>query len=129
MSRSELTDAYVSGRISRRSFVRGMVALGASVPVAMALADKVSAAPGGVTRMSRSADVYPDPYPWPPKPVKPVYPVKPVKPAPAAVTTLPATGVAQQDQSSIVAPLAAGAAAAALVALRMRQSKKSEGEA
>ncbi len=130
MSRSELTDAYVSGRISRRSFVRGMVALGASVPVAMALADKVSAAPGGAARISRSSDIYPDPYPWPPKPPKPHHPHKPKPaPAPAAVTTLPATGVAQQDQSSIVAPLAAGAAAAALVALRMRQPKKSEGEA
>ena len=131
MSRSELTDAYVSGRISRRSFVRGMVALGASVPVAMALADKVSAAPGGAARVSRSADVYPDPYPWPPAPPKPHhhhYTPAPA-PAPAAVTTLPATGVAQQDQSSIVAPLAAGAAAAALIALRMRQPKKSEGEA
>lgn len=129
MSRSELTDAYVSGRISRRSFVRGMVALGASVPVAMALADKVSAAPGGAARLSKSSDVYPDPYPWPPKPPKPHHPHKP-KPAPAAaVTTLPATGVAQQDQSSIVAPLAAGAAAAALIALRMRQPKKTEGEA
>lgn len=128
MSRSELTDAYVSGRISRRSFVRGMVALGASVPVAMALADKVSAAPGG-TRAFRSSDIYPDPYPWPPKP-HPYYP--PPAPAPvtyAAVTTLPATGVAEQDKSSIVAPLAAGAAAAALVALRMRQPKKAEGEA
>ena len=131
MSRSELTDAYVSGRISRRSFVRGMVALGASVPVAMALADKVSAAPGGAARISRSSDIYPDPYPWPPKPPKPHHPHKP-KPARrhhCTVTTLPATGVAQQDQSSIVAPLAAGAAAAALVALRMRQPKKSEGEA
>jgi hypothetical protein len=129
MSRSELTDAYVSGRISRRSFVRGMVALGASVPVAMALADKVSAAPGGGARISRSSDVYPDPYPYPPKPHKPHHHHKP-KPKPApAVTTLPATGVAEQDQSSVVAPLAAGAAAAALVALRMRQPKKSEGEA
>ncbi|MEZ4507557.1 MAG: hypothetical protein R2848_17305 [Thermomicrobiales bacterium] len=130
MSRSELTDAYVSGRISRRSFVRGMVALGASVPVAMALADKVSAAPGGAARISRSSDIYPDPYPWPPKPPKPHHP-HPPKPAggTTTVTTLPATGVAEQDQSSIVAPLAAGAAAAALVALRMRQPKKSEGEA
>jgi hypothetical protein len=126
MSRSELTDAYVSGRISRRSFVRGMVALGASVPVAMALADKVSAAPGGGARAVRSSDIYPDPYPGPPKPPKPG--PKPA-PKPAEVTTLPATGVAQQDQSSVVAPLAAGAAAAALVALRMRQPKKSEGEA
>ena len=127
MSRSELTDAYVSGRISRRSFVRGMVALGASVPVAMALADKVSAAPAGVGRINRSSDVYPDPYPHPHPHPKPPAPAP--APAPAAVTTLPATGVAQQDQSSIVAPLAAGAAAAALVALRMRQPKKSEGEA
>ena len=122
MSRSELTDAYVSGRISRRSFVRGMVALGASVPVAMALADKVSAAPGGAagSRLSRSGDVYPDPYPHPPVPPKP---------APKPITKLPATGVAEQDKSSVVAPLAAGAAAAALVALRMRQPKKTEGEA
>ena len=127
MSRSELTDAYVSGRISRRSFVRGMVALGASVPVAMALADKVSAAPSGAPRLGRNAnsDVYPDPYPphhhhhHHPKPA----------PAPVTVTTLPATGVAEQDKSSVVAPLAAGAAAAALIALRMRQPKKVEGEA
>lgn len=126
MSRSELTDAYVSGRISRRSFVRGMVALGASVPVAMALADKVSAAPSGAARMGRSAnsDVYPDPYPHPHPHPHP----HPKPPAPA-VTTLPATGVAEQDKSSVVAPLAAGAAAAALVALRMRQPKKVEGEA
>jgi len=127
MSRSELTDAYVSGRISRRSFVRGMVALGASVPVAMALADKVSAAPGGAGRLSRAAsDIYPDPYPIPPKPHHHHPKPAPVTPA---VTTLPATGVAEQDKSSVVAPLAAGAAAAALVALRMRQPKKSEGEA
>jgi len=129
MSRSELTDAYVSGRISRRSFVRGMVALGASVPVAMALADKVSAAPAGVGRINRSSDVYPDPYPHPHPHPHPKPPAPAPAPAPAAVTTLPATGVAQQDQSSIVAPLAAGAAAAALVALRMRQPKKTEGEA
>jgi len=132
MSRSELTDAYVSGRISRRSFVRGMVALGASVPVAMALADKVSAAPGGAARISRSSDVYPDPYPWPPKPHHHHHHHHKPKPAAgggAAVTTLPATGVAEQDKSSVVAPLAAGAAAAALVALRMRQPKKVEGEA
>jgi hypothetical protein len=127
MSRSELTDAYVSGRISRRSFVRGMVALGASVPVAMALADKVSAAPSGA-RAIRSSDIYPDPYPWPPKPHHHHHYPQPA-PAPyVAVTTLPATGVAEQDKSSIVAPLAAGAAAAALVALRMRQPKKVEGE-
>ena len=124
MSRSELTDAYVSGRISRRSFVRGMVALGASVPVAMALADKVSAAPGS-TRAFRSSDVYPEPYPVPPHHHH--HHPKPA-PAPVAVTTLPSTGVAVQDKSSIVAPLAAGAAAAALVALRMRQPKKVEGE-
>lgn len=127
MSRSELTDAYVSGRISRRSFVRGMVALGASVPVAMALADKVSAAGGATARLNRAAstDIYPDPYPYPPKPHH-HYP----KPADTSyVTTLPATGVAEQDKSSVVAPLAAGAAAAALIALRMRQPKKSEGEA
>ena len=129
MSRSELTDAYVSGRISRRSFVRGMVALGASVPVAMALADKVSAAPSGGARGVRAAssDVYPDPFPRPPHHHH--HPKPAPAPAPVTVTTLPATGVAEQDKSSVVAPLAAGAAAAALVALRMRQPKKVEGEA
>ena len=129
MSRSELTDAYVSGRISRRSFVRGMVALGASVPVAMALADKVSAAPSGAPRMGRNAnsDVYPDPYP--PHHHHHHHPQPAPAPAPVTVTTLPATGVAEQDTSSVVAPLAAGAAAAALIALRMRQPKKVEGEA
>lgn len=132
MSRSELTDAYVSGRISRRSFVRGMVALGASVPVAMALADKVSAsgAPSSGARINRSSDVYPDPYPWPVYPPHHHHYPKPSGGGSTyTVTTLPATGVAEQDKSSIVAPLAAGAAAAALVALRMRQPKKGEGEA
>jgi hypothetical protein len=133
MSRSELTDAYVSGRISRRSFVRGMVALGASVPVAMALADKVSAAPSGAPRVGRNAnsDVYPDPYPYPPHHHHHHHYPKPSGGTTytTTVTTLPATGVAEQDKSSVVAPLAAGAAAAALVALRMRQPKKVEGEA
>jgi hypothetical protein len=93
----------------------------------MALADKVSAAPGAAGRFSRTSDVYPDPYPHPPKPPKPPKPHP--KPDPVTVSALPATGVAEKDTSSMVAPLAAGAAAAALVALRMRQPRKSEDEA
>jgi hypothetical protein len=118
MSRSELTDAYVSGRISRRSFVRGMVALGASVPVALALADQASAASGASAKLSRTADVYTDGYPKPPP-----------KKEPEPVTQLPATGSGGDEGTSIAAPIAAGAAAAALVALRMRQPKKDESEA
>src|SRR4029453_9497437 len=98
MSRSELTDAYVSGRISRRSFVRGMVALGASVPVAMALADKVSAAGNASARISRSSDTYPDPYPYPPKPHHHHDYPKPsggYSTTTTYVSALPATGVAE----------------------------------
>lgn len=116
MSRNELTDAYVSGRISRRSFVRGMVALGASVTAAVALADDISAATGGRARLTarHQDDVYngddDDDN--------------------GGVTQLPETGVGDSEGASSLAKpaMAAGAAAAALVALRMRQPKTSENE-
>lgn len=40
MTRQQLIDAYRSGRISRRSFVRGLVALGVPVRLAQQAADK-----------------------------------------------------------------------------------------
>lgn len=110
MSRSELTDAYVSGRIHRRAFVRGMVALGASVPVAMALADKVWADNHG-PRRTLANDIYPDPYPWSPTSRLAKRHVSP---------QAEVLAITDQDKSTVVVPLAAGAAAAALVALRMR---------
>lgn len=105
MSRSELTDAYVSGRISRRSFVRGMMALGASVPVAMALADRVTAGWPNTSKLQRNDDdIYAD-----------LYERTPLTQA----STQPA-----HDSSTLMAPLAAGAAAAALVAIRMRRQNE-----
>lgn len=148
MSRSELTDAYVRGRISRRSFVRGMVALGASLTTAVAMAETISAAPGA-TISGISRDVYYEPPPkkdeYPPKkeeypPLKDDYPTYKPEPevyAPAGGTTtygvtvasLPSTGVAGDNASPAGAAIvAAGAAAAALVAMRMRQSKTSESD-
>ena len=140
MSRSELTDAYVRGRISRQSFVRGMVALGASLTTAVAMAETISAAPGA-TISGISRDVYYEPpkkdeYP-PKKDEYPTYKPEPEVYAPAGGTTtygvtvasLPSTGVAGDNASPAgAAVVAAGAAAAALVAMRMRQAKTSESD-
>jgi hypothetical protein len=118
MSRGELTDAYVRGRISRRSFVRGMVALGASVTTAVAMADSLSAAPGG-TPVFASSDVYDDP------------PKDPGETAGGVtVAVLPSTGTSDgAGTSATSAVVAAGAAAAAVIALRARHGKKAEDEA
>lgn len=43
MSREQLVDAYLGGRISRRSFVRGLVSLGVSVGAAMTYAEVMPA--------------------------------------------------------------------------------------
>lgn len=106
MSRTDLTDAYVRGRISRRSFVRGMVALGVSMSAAVAMADTISAAPaskGGF--ITRNGDVYG---------------------GGETVVKLPNTGVADESATSgTAAVVAAGAAAAALVAMRLRKPQVS----
>ena len=58
MSRHELVDAYISGTINRRAFVRGLTALGVSAGVAasyaVALQPAAAAQGGGVV----DADVY-----------------------------------------------------------------------
>src|SRR5215204_5459516 len=60
VARNDLIEAYQNGRISRRSFVRGMMALGVSASVAVSLADGVRAAPGGGRSALRSDDAYED---------------------------------------------------------------------
>ena len=123
MSRNELTEAYVRGRISRRSFVRGMVALGASMTAAVALADNLQAAPKpGIRSVTSSTN---DVYPEPPKPAE-----SSTTSSGETVAVLPSTGSGVDDGTSKGATIvAAGAAAAALVALRMRQDRKTDEEA
>jgi hypothetical protein len=94
MSRNQLIDSYQTGRIGRRTFIKGMVGLGLSASVATALADKVRAAP---TSSPAKDDIY-DPG--------------------APVTGLPNTGIGQASSSSkntgaTLAVLGAGAAAVA----------------
>ncbi len=55
MSRHELVDAYLSGTINRRAFVRGLTALGVSVNVAAAYAVALQSA------TAARDDFYPSP--------------------------------------------------------------------
>jgi hypothetical protein len=115
MSRNDLIDAYRRGRISRRSFVKGLTALGVSGVAAAKMADDLRAAPAG-PRGARSVspgtdDVYPTPT--------------------TAPSTLPDTGVggAGDGGSSLLKPIAvAGAAAAAFVAAKYRKIRGAESE-
>ena len=54
MSRSELIEAYVRGGIDRRTFLKGMAALGASVTTAALMADSLQAAPTNENSLSAS---------------------------------------------------------------------------
>lgn len=110
MSRNQLIESYQSGRIGRRTFVKGMVGLGMSATLATALADKVRAA--STTSGSSSDDTY-DPG--------------------TPVTGLPDTGVGQTPDSpanvgKTLAVLGAGAAAVAGI-LRRKSNAASKGEA
>ncbi len=62
MSREELVAGYASGRVSRRVFVKGLVALGVTGTAAVAYANALAAAPASTPRQAVSADVY-DVYP------------------------------------------------------------------
>jgi hypothetical protein len=99
VARNDLIEAYQNGRISRRSFVRGMMALGVSASVAVSLADGVRAAPGGKSGARRGSDVYDDVY------------------------ELPTTGAGPTSGDSWVKPLAILGAGAALVAGGLRRMK------
>jgi hypothetical protein len=108
VARNDLIEAYQNGRISRRAFVRGMMALGVSASVAVSLADGVAAAPAGRTSGFRgsNADVYED-----------------------DVYELPDTGAGSASGDSWVKPMAILGAGAALVAGGLRRLKGSTSSA
>ena len=100
VARNDLIEAYQNGRISRRAFVRGMMALGVSASVAVKLADGVRAAPGAQTKGAHRDDAYEDVY------------------------ALPSTGTgAPGSGDTWVKPLAILGAGAALVAGGLRRLK------
>ena len=125
MTRNELVAAYQTGRIDRRTFVKGMAAFGLSVSVASAMADRLRAAPAPSSRFSAryAGDIYDDTY------EEPTTPTTPAKPAETStVSTLPATGAGDDSGRSWAAPLAALGGAAALIASRVRRFRSSESE-
>jgi hypothetical protein len=121
--------AYQAGRISRRTFIRGMAALGLSVSVATALAESIEAAPaGGGNRGQARAVGMPD------EPRDDTYGEAPHRhrhheTGTGAVTTLPETGIGQ-SQSSGSGLLKTGmvAGAAALIAGGYRKLKGAAAE-
>ncbi len=105
MSQPELFDAYRSGRIGRRQFVQGLLALGMSVSVATAMADRVRAQSATPAASPTPDDVYGEPDP---------------------VTQLPNTGSTGDGVATgtIAKTLAvAGAAAAAAAGLIRRKTQ------
>jgi hypothetical protein len=80
VSREEAVEAYTAGRISRRTFVRHLVAAGVSVAAALTYAEVL--APGRSSGAApRGVDVYPE-YPEPPEPPEPPAPPGPQPPPP-----------------------------------------------
>jgi hypothetical protein len=107
VARNDLIEAYQNGRISRRAFVRGMMALGVSASVAVSLADGVRAAPGARKVAVQRDDAYEDTYS-----------------SGGGTTTLPSTGAGISGSGdSWVKPLAVLGAGAALVAGGLRRLK------
>lgn len=119
MTSNDLVRAYREGRLSRRELIRGLVAMGMSVSVATAVADRARAAssqPGGRATRSRAFEVVDDTY-------DDVY--GPEAPAEeGGVVALPSTGVGQESTSSKLAmPLAVIGAGAALAAAGIKRLK------
>lgn len=100
VARNDLIEAYQNGRISRRTFVRGMMALGVSASVAVSLADGAGVASAAPAR--QSSDIYDD-----------------------DVYELPTTGVGPSTGDSWVKPMAILGAGAAIVAGGLRRLKGS----
>jgi hypothetical protein len=114
MSQPELVDAYRSGRIGRRAFVRGLVGLGMSLSVATAMADRVRAQAGTPVASPTPDDVY-DPG------------------TDVPVTTLPNTGATDSSDATgtVAKTLAVLGGGAAVVAglLRRKTNQASETDA
>ena len=62
MSREELVEGYASGRVSRRVFVKGLVALGVTGTAAVAYANALGANALGATPVPRAGSVHADVY-------------------------------------------------------------------
>ena len=111
MTRSELVSAYQRGRIDRRTFIKGMAALGMSMTVATSMADKLRAAPApkgsysGRFQDDSYDDIYDEEDP---------------------VIELPNTGIGEQDSARNWGPAAIIGGAAAVIATRIRRSKPNE---
>jgi len=58
MSREELVEAYVDGRVGRRVFMKSLVALGVSAAAAVTYADALSAAVAPTAGAAAIADGY-----------------------------------------------------------------------
>jgi hypothetical protein len=123
MTRNELVAAYQTGRIDRRSFIKGMTALGLSMSVASAMADRLRAAPAPASRFTARFAGDDDTYGEPPDDTY----EEPVDDETGGVTTLPSTGAGDGPGRSW-APLAALGGAAALIASRVRRLRGGESE-
>ena len=126
MSRNELIDAYRRGRISRRTFIQGMTAVGVSAVAATSMADRLrtaSAAPNAQVD-DDDDDVY-----TPTATVAATAAATATKAA-GGTTQLPSTGSGAGDAgTSFWKPVAvAGAAAAAFVAAKYRKVRGVEAE-
>lgn len=121
MTSSDLVRAYREGRLSRRELIRGLVAMGMSVSVATAIADRARAASsqsGGRATRSRAVEVVDDTYDDIYSPEAPV--------GVGGVVALPSTGVGRESTSAKLAtPLAVIGAGAALAAAGIKRLKGS----
>ncbi len=61
MSKRELVDSYVAGRISRRMFVRGLLTVGVTAAAAVAYADTLAVG-APMSRRRQASDLYQDLY-------------------------------------------------------------------
>ena len=128
MSRNELIDAYRRGRISRRTFVQGMTAVGVSAVAATAMADRFRNAAAAAPN-AQTDDDDDDVYGTATVPVASPT-ARPTTGTGGGTTTLPNTGSGADDAGgSFWKPVAvAGAAAAAFVAAKYRKVRGAEVE-
>lgn len=87
MSREEAVESYTAGRISRRSFIRHLVAAGVSVGAAVTYAEVLAPSRTSTAHAATTApDLYPD---YPDYPAPPAVPGAGSATSPAAVRVQP----------------------------------------